>query len=482
MQENIFKLYINIFGEIESKIINFPKLDDLNANKDLVLQINNFAGSNDSTLTQLFDSARGIIEWADEQNRLKILNNKKLKAEKERLKAIKDQNDAKQRAILEEEKRKLKEKEKADAEKERIKKHNLIRWGIPYIMIGLIYYLISLKSTIIDTSKQYQSDAGSPKPLPPTAPGVKTLEATGPEKIAHATQSPKREIPPPKEPTQSQQTRESSSTPVARQSPIQLPAPRNSPAASSNPSSGTEVLSFDAAKRLADQGDARAQAIVSIYYAIGYKTDKDPAKAAEYALLSAKQRNPLGIYRVAAMMENGDGFEKNPDEAKRLKVLAFEGLNSMSGDPYAMTALGVMVFRGEGGLRQDREMAVKLYKKAADLGYAPAQYNYSAALALGQGTGVSMQESNRYWQMAYDQNYPLALKGPPEGLATSIKSDSRSPSAERSRNLPTGILNPGSPGFVKSPYAPGAGFVDVQGMKRGDTAKCPYTGNLFIVP
>ena len=241
-------------------------------------------------------------------------------------------------------------------------------------------------------------------------------------------------------------------------------------------------MSFDTAKRLADQGDARAHAIISIYYSIGYKTEKDPAKAAEYALLSAKQRNPLGIYRVAAMMENGDGFEKNTDEAKRLKELAFEGLNSMSGDPYAMTALGVMLFRGEGGLRQDREMAVKLYKKSADLGYAPAQYNYSAALALGQGAEVNMQVSNRYWQMAYDQNYPLALKGPPEGLATSIKSDSRSPSAERSRNLPTGILNPGSPGFVKSPYAPGAGFVNVQGLKRGDTAKCPYTGNLFIVP
>ena len=267
-----------------------------------------------------------------------------------------------------------------------------------------------------------------------------------------------------------------------REAPPPKPSYDSAKHSTENPSISTEVLSFNAAKQLADEGDARAQAIISIYYAIGYKTDKDPAKAAEYALLSAKQRNPLGIYRVAAMMENGDGFEKNPDEAKRLKELAFEGLNSMSGDPYAMTALGVMVFRGEGGLRQDREMAVKLYKKAADLGYAPAQYNYSAALALGQGTGVSMQESNRYWQMAYDQNYPLALKGPPEGLATSTKSDSRSPSAERSRNLPTGILNPGSPGFVKSPYAPGAGFVNVQGMKRGDTAKCPYTGNLFIVP
>jgi TPR repeat protein len=176
----------------------------------------------------------------------------------------------------------------------------------------------------------------------------------------------------------------------------------------------TEVLGFDQALQLAGRGDARAQAIVSIYYGIGYKTQKDTAKAAEYAMLSAKQRNPLGIYRVAAMMENGDGFEKDVPQAKKLKELAFEGLNSMSGDPYALTALGIMLFRGEGGLNQNRELAVVLYRKAADMGYAPAQYNYSAALALGQGIPKSEQESLKWWRRAYDQDYPPAMSGPPK--------------------------------------------------------------------
>jgi TPR repeat protein len=176
----------------------------------------------------------------------------------------------------------------------------------------------------------------------------------------------------------------------------------------------TEVLGFEQALQLADRGDARAQAIVSIYYGIGYKTQKDTAKAAEYSMLSAKQRNPLGIYRVAAMMENGDGFEKDVPQAKKLKELAFEGLNSMSGDPYALTALGIMLFRGEGGLNQNREQAVVLYRKAADLGYAPAQYNYSAALALGQGVPKSEQESLKWWRRAYEQDYPPAMSGPPK--------------------------------------------------------------------
>ena len=183
---------------------------------------------------------------------------------------------------------------------------------------------------------------------------------------------------------------ESSNTPSGVQTAAQL--------------SSIPVLEFSDAKIRADGGDAKAQSVVSIYYALGYKTEKDTAKAAEYASKSALQNNPLGQYQLGVLTTGGDGLEKDPEKGKELKVQAIDGLNAMTNDPYALAALAAMSLRGE-GVNKDMKKAAKLYQKSADLGYAPAQVLYSIMLTKGVGVASSPETARKYAQMAEDQKY-----------------------------------------------------------------------------
>jgi CHAT domain-containing protein len=169
-------------------------------------------------------------------------------------------------------------------------------------------------------------------------------------------------------------------------------------------SHGCKILEFQEALTKADGGDPYAEAIVSIYYGLGYKTDKDTAKAVEYASKSAKQENPLGIYVLGSLTAQGDGVEKDPDKGRDLKIKAIEGLNTMTNDPYALSSLGAMALRGE-GLSKDLKKAALLYKQSADLGYAPAQFIYAIMLSKGAGVSRNDKKAAQYMQKAQSQNF-----------------------------------------------------------------------------
>jgi hypothetical protein len=45
-----------------------------------------------------------------------------------------------------------------------------------------------------------------------------------------------------------------------------------------------------------------------------------------------------------------------------------------------------------------------------------------------------------------------------------------------------GILAPGNPDLVISPFAPESGYVDVTGFPSGSEVEDPYTGKIFLTP
>lgn len=175
----------------------------------------------------------------------------------------------------------------------------------------------------------------------------------------------------------------------------------------------SRVLSFEEAVEKANAGDAYAQAVLSIYYGVGFKTQKDVAKSAAMAMASAKQGHPLGLYRLGVMRQAGAGMQKNEDQGKTLKSQSVKGLNNMQGDPFAMNALATMCYRGE-VIRENKPEAARLYALAADQGYAPAQYSYAVCLDRGVGVSKNPDLAKTYLDKAAAQSYPPALAGMPK--------------------------------------------------------------------
>lgn len=133
-----------------------------------------------------------------------------------------------------------------------------------------------------------------------------------------------------------------------------------------NPSNN--ITKFQSALAKADAGDGYAQAVVSIYYGLGLDCQLDASKSKDYALRSAKQGNPLGIFRLAEMREAGETMDKNLDQARQLMQKAKTGLEKMGADPFALTALAGIEEREN----PSSPHVLKLLTQAAEMGHEPA--------------------------------------------------------------------------------------------------------------
>jgi TPR repeat protein len=129
-----------------------------------------------------------------------------------------------------------------------------------------------------------------------------------------------------------------------------------------------KILSFEEALASANAGDAYSQAVVSLYLGLGYKTAKNELRSKEYAMESARQRNPLGIFRLGEMRREGVAMTPNQKQASDLFKKALPSLTALEDDPYALAAVGRIL-----ELNGDLLGARNYYVMSAHAGYGPAQ-------------------------------------------------------------------------------------------------------------
>lgn len=114
-------------------------------------------------------------------------------------------------------------------------------------------------------------------------------------------------------------------------------------------------------------------------------------KALYWFTLSAKQGNAKAANGIGRCYYNGNGTTKSPHNAYNwfrdsAKGGCVEGMNNV----------GKCLVEGTGVIRPDVEKALVYYKRAADLDYLPAIYNYAVHLFFGKGTNINTVDG-LYW-------------------------------------------------------------------------------------
>lgn len=101
-----------------------------------------------------------------------------------------------------------------------------------------------------------------------------------------------------------------------------------------------------------------------------------------------------------------------------------------------------------------------------------------------RGTVESGQDSTLFATPSpTPEAFATPTPAPADPAAGGINAPTPTPApVTQSREISYGTPVPGKPGFVTSPHAPYAGYVDVRGFPPGTEVKCPYSGKIFLVP
>ena len=161
-----------------------------------------------------------------------------------------------------------------------------------------------------------------------------------------------------------------------------------------------------ALRRAADAGDAVAMLDLGICYRHGKGgVGVDAVEAAQWCTRATEARNPpaAAYNNLAVCYYRGEGVLKNLPESARLYRIAAE-----MGEATAQYYLGMCLQRGEGVSFNPVE-AFTWFKRAADSGNAVAQCKVGYALENGLGVPEDKAAGVVYYRRAADQGHATAV-------------------------------------------------------------------------
>ena len=155
-------------------------------------------------------------------------------------------------------------------------------------------------------------------------------------------------------------------------------------------------------RKAATQGNRDAQYNLAVSYAFGEGTKQDLTEAAIWYRRAGEQGHVVSQYSLGISYAYGEGVPQDQKEAARWFMKAAE-----QGYARAQVHLGSMYHTGE-GVEQNYSEAVRWYRLAADRGDATAQYNLGAMYRSGKGVEQNYAQAKRWFRQSSDQGYAAA--------------------------------------------------------------------------
>ncbi len=164
-------------------------------------------------------------------------------------------------------------------------------------------------------------------------------------------------------------------------------------------------ITIDDLTQRAEAGDRTAMRVLAeSYYAGREGIEQDYAKAADWFRRLARQGDARAQTSLGLMYARGYGVAKNLAEAHRWWNFA-----AVQNDPGAQYNLGLTYAQGE-GVAVDHARAARWFREAARRGHVQAQYNLGLLLHEGRGVARNPQEAYYWVKVAALQGDERALQ------------------------------------------------------------------------